>query len=1066
MSHAGPEPAGFEAGLRREQVAALQAILPGSLATGLVLGAILAASLNIMSAGSAPLWWLAGLVAAYGFRAALWWRVRARVACGDTTTADLRDCRLSALAGGLAWLVAGLALVEPGAPERQAYLGLAVCGLCAGAVTGRAADLVSVRLFIWPVLAPLGIVLLLEPQPLSWSLGLMTLLMTVFFDFATQRASSSFREAVRLRLRDAERTATLERLHGELAAERHRLDSILGAADVAAWEFDVLRGEMRCDARWVEISRAADVADPRCVTLAEAARLLHPADAALWCEGLEALATGKLDRWRAESRLRGRQDGAVCWVGDRARVLRRDEHGRALLIAGIRIDATLRQREREQAQSLLDRLQKIAQQVPGVIYQYQLRPDGSSCFPFASERIRDIYRVSPEDVREDAGVVFGRLHPDDLEPVAESIRRSAESLSVWRHQYRVRFEDGALRWLDGTATPERLPDGSTLWHGFITDVTERKHLELSLQAGERKLRGLFELAPLGIALHDLETGRFLDVNAAFERCTGYGRGELLGRSHLDLVPPADLGIASIRERELRDTGHCAPLEMRLLRSDGEACPVLHSSLRIREEPGRQVVWTIVQDISERKEMERALTAQARTDRLTGLANRLAIFERLEEACARQSPDRSSLALLLLDFDNFKFVNDTLGHDAGDELLRQVAGRLRQILRSSDCDPAQGRASLVGRLGGDEFVALIDGVRTTGEAESIAARMLAALSTPHMVRGIEIRSSASIGIVLAGPDHASAGDLLRDADVAMYEAKRAGRACSRTFDAALSATVERRRRLETDLRGALGRGELRLVYQPVLDLESGSPVSVEALLRWQHPELGAISPAEFVPVAEDCGLVVPIGEWVLREACRQLRRWRDDCGRLAPASVAVNVSRLQLGSADTFVDSVLRGLGEAGLDPGALVIEVTEREVMSAEREMRKALARLRDLGVRIAVDDFGIGVSSLSCLHEFPVSMIKIDRSFVREIDTRRELAAVVSSVVLLVDNLGLTCVAEGIETRAQLASVKALGCQLGQGYLFSRPIEADAVPGFFALPVAVATAPDAEAASSRGRAA
>ena len=1066
MSHAGPEPAGFEAGLRREQVAVLQATFPGSVATGLALGAILAASIRIISGGAAPLWWLAVLVAAYAFRATLWWRVRGSVARGSATAADLRACRLSALAGGLAWMIAGLALVEPGAPERQAYLGLALCGLSAGAVTGRAADLVSVRLFIWPVLTPVGVVLLLEPQPLSWSLGLMTLLMTLFFDFATRQASGSFREAVRLRLHDAERTATLERLHGELAAERHRLDSILGAADVAAWELDVLRGEMRCDTRWMEISRAAGVVDPACVSLAEAARLLDPGDAVLWHEGLEALAGGKLERWRTESRLREPQDGAVCWVGDRARVVLRDEHGRALRIAGIRIDATLRQREREHAQSLLDRLQKIAQQVPGVIYQYQLRPDGSSCFPFASERMRDIYRVSPDDVREDAGVVFGRLHPDDLEPVAESIRRSAESLSVWRHQYRVRFEDGELRWLDGTATPERLPDGSTLWHGFITDVTARKHLELSLQAGERKLRGLFELAPLGIALHDMETGRFLDVNAAFERCTGYGRNELLGRSHRDLVPPADLEVASARERELRDTGHCAPLEMRFLRSDGETCPVLHSALRIREEPGRHVVWTIVQDISERKELERALTAQARTDRLTGLANRLAIIERLEAACAEQARGRSAFALLLLDFDNFKLVNDTLGHEAGDELLRQVAGRLRKVLRAADCSPAAGRGSLVGRLGGDEFVALIDGVRSAEEAEAIAARMLAALSPPHTVRDIEIRSSASIGIVLAGPDHPTAGDLLRDADVAMYEAKRAGRACSRTFDAALAATVERRRRLEADLRGALGRGELRLVYQPVLDLGSGAPASVEALLRWQHPEFGAISPAEFVPVAEDCGLVVPIGEWVLGEACRQLRRWRDEGGRFAPASVAVNVSRLQLGRADSFVDSVLRALREAGLDPGALVVEVTEREVMSAEREMRKALARLRDLGVRIAVDDFGIGVSSLSCLHEFPVSMIKIDRSFVREIDTRRELAAVVSSVVLLVDNLGLTCVAEGIETRAQLASVQALGCQLGQGYLFSRPIEADAVPGFFALPVAVATAPDAEAASSRGRAA
>jgi diguanylate cyclase (GGDEF)-like protein/PAS domain S-box-containing protein len=1053
MSHVGPDPAGFEAGLRREQVAALQATVPGSFATGLALGAILAACLTSIAGRPGPLWWLAVLVAAYAVRAAIWWRVRQRNADGAVDAGDLRACRLNTLVGGLAWLVAGLALLEPGAPERQAYLGLALCGLSAGAVTGKAADLASVRLFIWPALAPVGIVLLLEPQPLSWSLGLVTLLMTLFFDFAAQKASLAFREGVRLRLRDAERTATLERLHGELAAERHRLDSILGAADVAAWELDVERGELRCDERWVEISKAGGAVDPARVPLGKAIELLDPEGAAQWREGLEALAAGRIDRWRAESRLRESPDGAVRWVGDRARVLLRDQHGRALRIAGIRIDATLRQRERENAQALLDRLQKIARQVPGVIYQYQLRPDGSSCFPFSSERMQDIYRVTPEEVREDAGIVFGRLHPDDLQAVTDSIHRSAASLSVWRHQYRVRFGNGDVRWLDGTATPERLPDGSTLWHGFITDITDRKQLELSLQSGERKLRGLFELAPLGIALHDLETGRFMDVNEAFERCTGYARGELLGRSHRELIPAADLDVARARERELREAGHCAPLEVLFLRRDGVLCPVLHSALRIRGDQGRDVVWTIVQDISERKEMERALTAQARTDRLTGLANRLAIIERLEAACAAHAQGRVGFALLLLDFDNFKLVNDTLGHEVGDELLRQVAGRLRKALRAGDSSAPGARGSMVGRLGGDEFVALIEGVGTAADAEAIAGRLLAALAPPHTIRDVEIRSSASIGIVLADGSSGTAGDLLRDADVAMYEAKRAGRACARTFDAAMSAVVERRRRLETDLRGALGRNELRLVYQPVLDLESGRPASVEALLRWQHPEFGAIPPSEFVPVAEDSGLVAPIGEWVLREACCQLAQWRRECGALAPATVAVNVSRLQLGRADSFVESVLRALREAGLEPGALVVEVTEREVIAAEQEMRKALGRLRDLGVRVAVDDFGIGVSSLSCLHEFPVSMIKIDRSFVREIDTRRELAAVVSSVVLLVENLGLSCVAEGIETRAQLGSVQALGCHFGQGYLFSRPLEPEAIPGFFDAGACIAQA-------------
>ena len=940
MPNSGLEPAGFEAGLRRAQVAALQGTVPGSLAAGLVIGAILAFVLEGAVASVASAWWLHVLVAVSVARAFMWWRVRARIAGGRAEARDLRDSRVSAFLGGLSWLVIGLAIFEPGAPERQAFLGLTMCGVAAGAVTGKAADLVSVRLFILPFLLPVAVILALQPEALSGPLGVMALLMTGFFDFSARKASAAFREGVRLRLLDAQRSATLEGLHGELRAEWQRLDAILGAADVAAWELDLSRAELDCGPRWLQISRAAGTAEPGRVTLEEAVAMLDPGDAARWRAGIDALVRGELERWRGESRLREAADGKPAWVGDRARVVRRDPAGRPLTIAGIRINATLRQQEREQAQALFDRLHKLAQLVPGVIYQYQLRPDGSSCFPFASERIRDIYRVSPEEVREDATVVFGRLHPDDLQAVSDSIHRSADSLTVWHHQYRVRFDGGDVRWLEGTATPERLADGSTLWHGFITDI------------------------------------------------------------------------------------------------------------------------------SDRKAMEQALTEQARTDRLTGLANRVAIVDRLDSACAGLGAGRPPFALLLLDFDNFKLVNDTLGHEAGDELLRQVARRLQTVLRAGDFAQLRGGGGLVGRLGGDEFVVLMEGIRSSAEAETVAGRILDALTPVYVIRGVEIRSSASIGIVLGDGDHATASDLLRDADVAMYDAKRSGRGRARTFDASLAAVVARRCRLERDLRDALARRELRLVYQPVLDLSSGRPASVEALLRWQHPEFGAIPPSEFVPVAEDCGLIVPIGEWALGEACRQLAEWRREAPGAAPASVAVNASRLQLGHASAFVDGVMAALGNAGLGPESLVIEVTEREVIAAEQEMRSALERLRDLGVRIAVDDFGIGVSSLSCLHEFPVSMIKIDRSFVREIDSRRELAAVVSSVVLLVENLGLTCVAEGIETTAQLASVQALGCQLGQGYLFSKPLEADVVPEFFAEPRTVAPGPESAAASSRGRAA
>lgn len=939
MSDPGISPAELAAETRREQVAALQAGLPAALVAGLLLGALLAVFIEPWRDGTGPTGWTGVLLFATALRAAMWWGVRQRTAASPVGDDDLRDLRLSSLIGGLTWAAVAVALFEPGAIERQAYLCVVLAGLAAAGIAGKAVDQASVRLFMWPYSLVLSALLLLEPRPTSWSLGVLTLLCAGVMDVASRRAVATFREGVRLRWLDARRTAMLERLHAELAAERSRLDLILGAADVSAWELDLARRELQCDARWAVVSGAPAGLDAACVPLEQAARLLHPDDAGPWLAGIGALADGTLEQWRAESRLAGPPGAPPRWVGDRARVIARDAAGRPLRLAGIRIDATVRQREREQAQQLLDRLQKIAAQVPGVIYQYQLRPDGSSCFPFASERIREIYRVTPAEVCEDASIVFDRLHPEDLAEVAESIGQSAEALAIWQHQYRVRFDDGSVRWLEGTATPERLADGSTLWHGFISDITERKQLE------------------------------------------------------------------------------------------------------------------------------RALTEQARSDRLTGLANRLSILERLEAACiAQRRGGRPPFALLLLDFDNFKFVNDTLGHEAGDELLRQVAGRLRALVGGGE----PGRGGLVGRLGGDEFVVLADAVASQEEAAALAERALQALAPLFVIRGIEIRSSASIGVVLGDGTHGTAGELLRDADVAMYEAKRAGRGRAKAFDLAMSAAIRRRRHVEGELQGAIARGELRLVYQPVLDLVSGRPRSVEALLRWRHPEFGEVSPTEFVPVAEDSGLIVPVGEWVLTEACRQLARWRAAAPGAAPASVAINVSRLQLARPEAFVARVAQVLQETGIEPESLVIEVTEREVIAAEQEMRVTLGRLRDLGVQIAIDDFGIGVSSLSCLHEFPVSLIKIDRSFVREIDSRRELAAVVSSVVLLVENLGLGCVAEGIETPSQLATLQALGCEYGQGFLFSVPLAAGDVPGFFDVSAAAPVEPAGPAArpASRGRAA
>lgn len=1015
----------LQAATRREQILALQASVPTSLIVGMLVCVLLAWLIAPAGERGIAVGWIALMCLGTLARLALWWRVRGRARSHDLDGTDLRLCRLSALIGGLAWAAVAMDVLQAG-NGYQPHLNLVLAGVAAGGVVGKAADIVSVRLFLWPYLLPPVLMWISGSQQLDARLMATWLLFLIFLDAAAARAVASFRDLVRLRVLDVRRRHELERLHAEqrsllrlqsaiiageprdsmlalaleesialsgarqgelltaaadvsssvpatvrrivvpidgrgvdglaialdfaaddpsaanaperlrlllrvasqgllvgrelvrrskiereLAFARERLDSILSAAEVAAWDIDVDRWVVRADARWAAITRAGPDVDPACVPIARALELLHTDDVARWRAGLDSLLAGSVEYLQVESRLRAQQSGEPLWVADRARVTERDRYGRPLRIAGIRVDATTRRRHHAQAEALLHRLTKLSEQIPGVIYQFQLRPDGTSAFPFSSERIREVYRVSPDEVREDAAVFFERLHPDDLEAVTQSIERSARELSEWHHQYRVRFDDGEVRWLEGRATPERLEDGSTLWHGFITDVTERKA------------------------------------------------------------------------------------------------------------------------------MEQALTAQARTDRLTGLANRLAILERLDQICREQHvlADAVPFALLLLDFDNFKFVNDTLGHEAGDDLLRQVATRLQSTLQRIESATDGLHAAMVGRLGGDEFVVILEGLHGEQALHAATARVLEALTPPYTISGTEVTSTASIGIVLADRRYVTGGAILRDADVAMYEAKRSGRARARVFDAALSQAVERRRRLEVDLGNAAMRGELQLVYQPVFDLHDGTPVSVEALLRWLHPELGPISPTEFVPIAEEAGLIGAIGQWVLREACRQLAEWRDRGADWLPATVAVNVSRQQLARGESLVNEVLDALHEASLEPQALIVEVTEREVMAAETAVRTALRGLRAAGVRVAVDDFGVGVSSLSCLHEFPLSMIKIDRSFVREIESRRELSAVVSSVLLLADRLGLLCVAEGIETASQLSALRALGCGYGQGYLFSAPL-------------------------------
>ena len=443
--------------------------------------------------------------------------------------------------------------------------------------------------------------------------------------------------------------------------------------------------------------------------------------------------------------------------------------------------------------------------------------------------------------------------------------------------------------------------------------------------------------------------------------------------------------------------------------------------------------------AQRKAMEADLALAARQDTLTGLPNRALFMEYLQKAVERVRADQQPvLSVLFLDFDRFKFTNDTLGHTAGDELLRQIAVRLRSGLRATDLLGSDPACNLVGRFGGDEFLVLINDLKTPGDACVVAERLLDSLTAVYSIFGCEVQSTASIGIVTSEQCPVSAEEIVRNADVAMYVAKSSGGGCAVVFDEAMQTRVTRHLAIETNLRKAIGSSELYLVFQPIVDLDSGQMVSVEALVRWNHPIMGPISPGEFIPIAEESHLIIAIGQWVLREACLAMVEWRRTDPERAPKTIGVNVSRAELALGSLFLEQTRATLGSVGLPPGCLQLEVTEREVMRNPEACLELMRELRRLGVRLAMDDFGTGTSSLGLLRDYPFDTIKIDRSFVQDLIASRDVLAVTHATIALIANLGMASLAEGVEGSAQVAVLQSLGCRYAQGYFFSRPVRAD----------------------------
>lgn len=556
--------------------------------------------------------------------------------------------------------------------------------------------------------------------------------------------------------------------------------------------------------------------------------------------------------------------------------------------------------------------------------------------------------------------------------------------------------------------------------------------ELNRHRGEARFRSLVQNASDAIMVLDAG-GAVRYASPSATRVTGYREEELLENDFLEHVHPDDaVGARRLVAESLKSpvTGLVEPaggsvIELRYIKADGSLRHMEASVSNLLEDPNVSGLLLTARDVTERKSLEQQLRHRAVHDVLTNLPNRELFMDRLQHALDRSARYLISTAVLFLDLDNFKVVNDSLGHEAGDDLLLAVAERLESCLRTGDT---------VARLGGDEFTILLEDVAGVDEATTVAGRIMQELDAPVTLGGQEVFVGASIGIALSTSGLGTPEEMLRDADAAMYEAKARGKGGYEVFDPGMNERVLERLQLESELHRALWGEELRLYYQPGVFLANGSVTGFEALLRWEHPIRGILPPSEFLTIAEECGLIVPIGKWVLREACRQTREWQQLRPSEYPITVSVNVSARQFQNPG-FLEEVEEILEETGLDPATLILEITESLVMEDSSSTRDALQRLKDLGLRLAIDDFGTGYSSLSYLKDFPVEVLKIDRSFVDRMTEDPRSASIVSTIIAFANSLGLSVTAEGIENAEQLARLKELGCPVGQGYHFSRPI-------------------------------
>ena len=716
-------------------------------------------------------------------------------------------------------------------------------------------------------------------------------------------------------------------------------------------------------------------------------------------------------------------------AGDEVDELSEAAHAMKDMVAAM----ALRERERQAADNRLRESERLFRDVAEFAGEFVWEIDARQVLTYVSDGAAAVFGRPVDKLR--GSDFLSHLPAEERESLLERVRRVALNGEPFRRfEVTILRPDGRRRRLSFSGIPVVDGDGrrTGAYRGTAEDITQRKRDERSLRLAEK----VFDNSGQAIMITDA-AATILSVNPAFTEITGYPAEEAVGHNPSVFASGRhDAAFYASMWSELKRNGAWEG-EIWDRRKNGEVYPKWASINAVNDPETGEVTHyiAIFSDITERKENEARIEHLAYHDALTGLPNRFALQARLAQSLADARRNGTQVALMFIDLDHFKTINDSLGHDIGDQLLMTVARRISATLRESDT---------VARLGGDEFVIVVPGVGSPEDAARVAEKVIEHVGEPLALAGHKLHTSPSIGIGIFPTDGHNAETLMKNADIAMYYAKQHGRNAYRFFTADMNAVATERLMLETQLRAALDRGQISLVYQPQIHLATGIIVGVEALARWNHPERGLVMPETFIPVAEETGLIIPLGAWVIEEACRQAAAWRS--AGMPPLRMSVNLSPQQ------FRDHALaRHVGEilerTGLPADSLELELTESAMMRDTEHVIETLRALRDLGVHIAVDDFGAGYSSLAYLKRLPIDRLKIDRSFVADMEQNANGVAIANGIVALATTLGLSVTAEGIETPTQLEILRSFDCTDGQGFLFSRPLPPDELGTYLQLP-------------------